>query len=177
MATHSLVGNDNSAILPSGHPPRPLAGIGTLGDAPGGTAGHDAGGERRRRRPRRRRFESGEIDMVATRRTITLSLLLTLLLAATLVHRADAQVFRPRSPTESSRLDAKSECQTGGGTQFQTVYHYNANGVLQSMTTTCHGGSNDGETCTITANSRVCASRRFPRTGRRTKRPTGRGSR
>jgi hypothetical protein len=112
--------------------------------------------------------------MVADRRTLTLSLLLALLLAATLVHRADAQVFRPRSPTESSRLDAKDECKSGGGTQFQTVYHYNANGVLQSMTTTCHGGENDGETCTITADSRTCYSRRFPQSRRRIRRTTRR---
>jgi hypothetical protein len=89
---------------------------------------------------------------------LALSLLLALVIGVAPVHRADAQVFRPRESLDSMRLDAKGECKSGGGTQFQTVYHYNSAGSVQSLTTTCTGGSNNGETCTITYQGRNCIS-------------------
>jgi hypothetical protein len=87
--------------------------------------------------------------MVTHLRMITLSLLLALLLGTALASQADAQVFRPKSPAESERLALKEECKQGGGTQFQSVYHYRADGSVQSISTTCHGGAYDGETHTI----------------------------
>ena len=87
--------------------------------------------------------------MIAIIRTLTLSLLLALLVGVTLTSQADAQVFRPKSPSESTRLELKDECKQGGGTQFQSNYHYRADGSVQSITTVCHGGAYNGETHTI----------------------------
>src|SRR5688572_376964 len=88
--------------------------------------------------------------MRATTWTLTLSTLLAMLAGLVLAHQVEATPFRPRPYSEGERLKAKERCQDGGGTSFETVYHYDyGTDVATSVTTTCHGGKNNGETCTI----------------------------
>jgi hypothetical protein len=97
--------------------------------------------------------------MLATTRLLVLSALLAVLLAPALAVRADAAPFRPRPYSESARLEAKDACRLGGGTSFETVYHYNfGSSVPTSATTTCHGGKNDGQTCEISGSSKSCST-------------------
>ena len=97
--------------------------------------------------------------MLATTRILALSTLLALFVGLMLAHRADAAPFRPRPYSESSRLEAKNDCQLGGGSSFETVYHYSfGSSVPTSATTTCHGGKNDGQTCEITGSKKYCSS-------------------
>jgi hypothetical protein len=88
--------------------------------------------------------------MRATTWTLTLSTLLALLAGLMFSQPADAETFRPRQYSESDRLKARDRCRAGGGTSFDTAYHYEyGTDVPTSVTTTCHGGAHDGETCTI----------------------------
>ncbi len=97
--------------------------------------------------------------MVTTTRLFTLTTLFALHVGLTMVQQADAAPFRPRPFSETERLAAKSDCQLGGGQQFETVYHYEyGGGTPTSATTTCHGGTNDGQTCTISGSSKQCTS-------------------
>jgi hypothetical protein len=101
--------------------------------------------------------------MVATTRMLALSTLLAMFVGLVLAHRADAAPFRPRPYSESSRLEAKVDCQLGGGTSFETVYHYDfGSSVPTSATTTCHGGKNDGQTCEISGSSKSCSKALLP---------------
>jgi hypothetical protein len=88
--------------------------------------------------------------MRATIWTLTLSTLLAIFAGLVFSHPADAAPFRPRQYSESERVKAKDRCRAGGGTSFETAYNYDyGTDVATSVTTTCHGGTHDGETCTI----------------------------
>jgi hypothetical protein len=103
--------------------------------------------------------------MGATTRLMALSVLLAVMFGLTLsqVQQADAAPFRPRPYSESERTAAKDECQLGGGTQFETRYHYGFGGTTAtSATTVCHGGKNDGQTCEISGSRRTCTSAALP---------------
>ena len=90
-------------------------------------------------------------------RLLSVSMLFALLLGPAVAGQADAAPFRPRPYSESSRLAAKDDCQLGGGHQFVTVYHYQfGSGTPTSATTTCHGGTNDGQTCEISGSNKQC---------------------
>ena len=90
-------------------------------------------------------------------RLLSVSTLFALLLGLALAGQADAAPFRPRPYSESSRLAAKDDCQFGGGNQFVTVYHYQSgSSTPTSATTTCHGGTNDGQTCEISGSNKQC---------------------
>ncbi len=105
--------------------------------------------------------------MIARSQVHKVALVLGMLVGLTLVHQADAAPFRPRPYSESSRLQAKEDCQLGGGQQFETVYHYGYGGkTATSATTTCHGGKNDGQTCEISGSGKQCTPAIMPAGGR-----------
>lgn len=89
--------------------------------------------------------------MFATTRMLTLSTLFTLLVGLLMVHQADAEGrFRPRGYSEENRLRLKESCKEGGGTSFETNYHYDfGSDIPTRVTTTCHGGKKDGSTCEV----------------------------
>ena len=95
--------------------------------------------------------------MIIATRMIAVSTVFALFLDLAVAGQVDAAPFRPRPYSESSRLAAKDDCQLGGGSQFVTVYHYQFGGSTPtSATTTCHGGSNDGQTCEISGSNKQC---------------------
>ena len=101
--------------------------------------------------------------MRAIIRLLTLSTLLAVLGGMLLTNQVDAAPFQPRPYSESSRLEAKTDCQLGGGTSFETVYHYEfGSKAPTSATTTCHGGTNDGQTCRITGSQKICGAAAMP---------------
>ena len=111
--------------------------------------------------------------MILATRLLLVPTFFALLISLAVAEQADAAPFRPRPYSESSRLDAKVDCQLGGGTQFVTVYHYQfGGGTPTSATTTCHGGTNDGQTCEISGSNKQCS---IPLTagGDRTRSPLG----
>src|SRR5688572_5392681 len=109
---------------------------------------------------------SGGITVIATTRMLALSALLALLVGLVLADSAGAEGrFRPRPLSESARVTERNNCQNGGGTSFQTDYHYTAGfDYPTSATTTCHGGKLDGRTCEVGGSTSAvsCTSRLSP---------------
>ena len=111
--------------------------------------------------------------MAIATRLLLVPTLFALLLGLAVAGHVDAAPFRPRQYSESSPMDSKVDCQLGGGTQFVTVYHYQFGGSTPtSATTTCQGGTNDGQTCEISGSNKQCT---IPLTagGDRTRSPLG----
>jgi hypothetical protein len=88
---------------------------------------------------------SGGIAMVATIRMVkATALVLALVFGVTLIHGAGAEEQPSSLPMELRVKDQRFACFSGEGRTFAEHYTYDANGAVESITTVCQGGSEDG---------------------------------
>lgn len=102
--------------------------------------------------------------MVASTRTFkAAALVLALLFGVTLCQGVGAEP-QPTSLPMSIRVKwQRDDCFSGGGRTFAEHDTYDANGTLVTAKTVCHGGSQDGRTCTNTETTFECTTAWVPR--------------
>jgi hypothetical protein len=58
---------------------------------------------------------------------------------------------------EQRQAGQRDICKLEGGTSFESTYSYTTAGTVNGITTTCHGGKNDGYTCVNTPSMTSCS--------------------
>ena len=112
--------------------------------------------------------------MVATIRMVkATALVLALVFGVTLIHGAGAEEQSSSLPMELRVKDQRFACFSGEGRTFAEHYTYDANGAVESITTVCHGGSEDGRRCVNTASTVNCTKPFMPAPHGRVDVPTG----